>query len=132
MANWQKKADQELKRVILEVGHCEWCGRSDKEVQLHHHHIIPRGNYAYRHLVENCLCLCASCHTLGAQSAHNDISALYAWLMKDRPGIWRWFTKHTVRTEKVLGNRTVVVYKPIKIEHLGDEAEYYILKEISK
>ena len=126
---WQRLADDEWGRVIREVGHCEWCERTDKT--LNAHHIINRTNFAYRHLVENGVCLCVDCHT-GRRSAHSDLSTFYQWLIKEREGIWVWFRNHTVREEKIVGARTVVVFKPIKIPHEGDEVEYGILKEICK
>ena len=127
---WQRKADEEWSRVIREVGHCEWCGQTDK--MLNAHHIINRTNFAYRHLVENGVCLCVDCHTTGAQSAHADRKVFYAWLNHNRPGLWSWFKRHTTLDFKQVGNRTVTVYKPIKIPHEGDKAEYETLKEISK
>jgi hypothetical protein len=131
VANWQKKADKEWARVIKEVGHCEWCGRADK--QLHAHHIINRTNYAYRHLLVNGVCLCAACHTMDVQAAHTDRTAFYRWLEKERPGVWRWFNRHTIVIHKQVGNREVVVYKPRKFtDHEGDKAEYEKLKEIRK
>ena len=126
---WQRLADDEWSRVIREVGHCEWCGRTDK--MLNAHHIINRTNFLYRHLIANGVCLCVDCHR-GAQSAHADRTVFYAWLNHNRPGIWSWFMRHTTTDFKVVGNRTVKVYKPIFIPHEGDEAEYELLKEIRK
>lgn len=128
MANWEKKADKELKRVILAVGHCERCMRSDR--QLHHHHIVSRNHKAYRHDLTNCLCLCASCHTMAPDSAHNDRTAFLKWIETQRPGVWAWFLEHhTVETE-VIANEERVRYRPIRIEHRGDEVEYNELREI--
>ncbi len=126
---WQRMADDEWGRVIREVGHCEWCKRDDKV--LNAHHIINRTNHSYRHLIENGVCLCVDCHT-GRQSAHTDRTAFYSWLMTQRPGIWKWFERHTILDLKDVGNRLITTYKPIKIKHLGDEAEYEMLKEIRK
>ncbi len=118
--NWEKKADKELKRVILATGHCERCGRSDH--QLHHHHIFTRNNKAYRHLLEAVVCLCAGCHTMRSDSAHRDITTFYKWLATtDR---WRWFREHTVEHREIIANVEVVIYKPIKIPHRGDEIEH--------
>ena len=127
-SNWQTMADKEWRRVVKEVGCCEMCRSKDK--QLHAHHIIKRVNLAYRHDVTNGLCLCAGCHTFASHSAHNDLTFLYKWMQENRPGVWAWFTRHTVKSEKVIGKSKISVYKPISIPHRGDEVEYMELKEM--
>ena len=124
--NWEKRADALVKSISLSLGYCERCGRSDH--QLHHHHIFTRNNKAYRHDLNNIVCLCAGCHMLRADSVHKDLTTFYKWLRTtDR---WKWFTKHTVRSVEMIANQKVVRYKPIKMEHEGDEQEYYKLKEM--
>ena len=130
--DWQTKADKEWSRVIKEVGHCEWCGQSDEIAQMHAHHIIKRTNFNFRHLIENGHCLCASCHSLGHSSAHKDRTAYLEWFELRRPGQWKWYMDNTVTEWKEIGNRTILVYKPKKIRHEGDKAEYEMLKEIRK
>lgn len=128
MPNWEKKADDAWKKVIKQVGHCEMCGSSDK--QLHAHHIIGRVNKAYRHDLSSGICLCANCHTFAPYSAHKDASGFRAWLKKNRPGQWQWYVEHTVMTEILVGNRTVERYGAIKMSHRGDEVEYQELKQM--
>lgn len=127
--NWRKRCDNEWGRVIREVGYCEMCG--SKEGQLHAHHLIRRGNFAYRHLVENGACLCASCHTFASHSAHRDRTFFYQWLKRNRPGQWKWLMEHTVKKEKMIGKTKSIDYAPIKMKkEKTDEQEYYELKEI--
>jgi len=126
----EKKADNMWSACIRQVGYCEWCGQPGDVVQLHAHHIILRGNKAYRHDLSNGVCLCASCHTMGVQSAHTDRTAFLAWLKRECKGQWIWFKEHTVEVKKLIGNKTVISYKAIKMEHRGDKVEYEELKEI--
>ncbi len=128
--NWQKKADEMWSKVIKQVGHCERCFATDK--QLHSHHIIGRKAFAYRHDVSNGVCLCASCHTMSAWSAHNDRSEFLYWLKHCRPGQWKWFLEHTVRIKKKIGLQTFTVYHSKPGEHKGDKLEYEELKEMYK
>lgn len=124
--NYEKKCDELTKVLCLSKGHCERCKTTVK--QLHHHHLITRNNRAYRHCPENVICLCASCHRLGPHSAHNDRTGFLAWLeTTDR---WQWFIDHHVKSVEVIANQEVILYKPIKMVHIGDETEYIMLKLI--
>ena len=125
---WQKKADDEWSRVVRQVGYCEMCGSSTK--QLHAHHIIGRANFAYRHDLSNGICLCASCHVFSKNSAHSNATFFYRWLKENRPGQWVWFREHTVEKKKMIGNTESISYAAIKTDHVGNEAEYNILKEM--
>ena len=126
--NWQKKADDMWKLVVKQVGCCEMCGSSTK--QLHAHHIISRKHFSYRHLLENGVCLCANCHMFGNHSAHKNRKYFLEWIQKEREGQWSWLMSHTVPKETKIGKDIYVDYHPIKIDHDGDEVEYHELKAI--
>ncbi len=121
---WLNKADAEIKAVTLSLGHCERCRRTDH--QLHHHHIITRNNRAYRHLRMNVVCLCAGCHTLRSDSAHNDLTTFLKWLeTTDR---WAWYMEHTVKSVEIIANQEIEIYKPIKIARVSYQQAYEMLK----
>lgn len=124
--NFEKKCDALVKQIALSLGHCERCRRTDH--QIHHHHIFTRNNKAYRHRLEAIVTLCAGCHTMRADSAHKDATTFWNWLKTtDR---WAWIEKHTVRSTEIIANQEVVKYKPVKLDHIGDEKEYYELLQI--
>ncbi len=123
--NWFKKNDKLWPLVINQVGYCERCGAAGR---LNAHHIILRRAFAYRHNVTNGVCLCVSCHTAGAHSAHRDKTSFENWLKKERKGVWEWYLEHTVYSKKMIGNQEVDVYSTRKIENPSDEEEYKILK----
>ena len=51
---------------------CEVCGKGSDQVQLHAHHYIGRTHTSLRWCLLNGFCLCASHHTMGRESAHED------------------------------------------------------------
>jgi len=126
--NWEKKCDALVKDICLAKRVCERCGNTSDNCQLHHHHIITRNNKAYRHCPENIVCLCASCHMLAPWSAHKNLDSFRLWLQTtDR---WGWFVEHHVKSVEMIAGQEVEIYRPIKMKHIGDEAEYEILKAI--
>ncbi len=131
----RKEADLEWSRVIREVGHCERCepdGDHDEGKSLNAHHLIGRSAYAYRHDLSNGICLCASCHTMSAWSAHEDKTGFMSWLERNRPGQWAWYCQHTVAVEKQIGNEIVIVRHAKPGTHRGDAVELEELKGIRK
>jgi hypothetical protein len=48
---------------------CEVCGDTNR--QLNSHHIEGKGNMDLRTNMENGICLCVTCHTMGQVSAHS-------------------------------------------------------------
>lgn len=62
-----------LKTCKEEAGNrCEICGKGKDEVQLHAHHVIGRRHRSLRWDVDNLVCLCATHHVMGKQSAHEN------------------------------------------------------------
>jgi len=57
---------------------CEICGADNTQAQLHSHHFIGRTHASLRWVNENIFVLCASHHTMGRVSAHEDPQ----WFMK--------------------------------------------------
>ena len=125
---WEKKADKMWQKVIKQVGHCERCLATDK--QLHAHHIIGRTAVAYRHDPSNGVCLCASCHTMSGWSAHHDRTGFLEWFARNRTGQYEWFLEHTLEKKKLIGNEIHLVFHAKPREHISDEAEYDGLKEM--
>ena len=126
MANWETKCDKLVKEIVLARGHCERCGNS--QCQLHHHHLIFRNVKVYRHDLNNIVCLCAMCHQLAPYSAHHDISGYRKWLKTT--DYWEWYEKHTVKSIEIIGGQEVEKYRSVKSKHIGDETEYWNLKEL--
>jgi len=69
-----KKLDKLVAKMCKEEAkfQCELCGKSGDECQLHPHHYIGRRNRALRWYLPNLIVLCASHHTMGLWSAHQN------------------------------------------------------------
>ena len=68
---------------------CAVCGR----VLVEAHHIVPRQYEATRYDMLNGIALCAHCHKLGKDSAHQHAPAWMAWLQRNHP------TRHKKATD---------------------------------
>jgi len=81
---------------------CEKCGRSKEEGwQMHGAHIIP---VSYGHTAanpDNILCLCAKCHSMGKESAHDNPTVFTHWLDTKHPGRAEKMWKLAQPTDKV-------------------------------
>ena len=89
MNKFKKKSIELAKKIAKDRANwtCEKCGRSKRQGwQLHGSHIIPveYGNTAA--MPENILCLCASCHSMGRDSAHENPVPFSRWLETKFPG----------------------------------------------
>jgi hypothetical protein len=75
----ERKADRLWSKAILErdKGTCRKCGRPGNNP----HHIFSRSIKHMRHDLDNGLCLCPACHTLGPQSAHKAPEFFRDWLI---------------------------------------------------
>ena len=70
---WNKLDNIWKSAVKVNAGHrCEVCGRGTPEVQLHSHHSCGRKHTSLRWCLANGFCLCATHHTMGRESAHED------------------------------------------------------------
>ena len=114
---WKKKADNEWKRVIRErdLYACRYCQETEK--QLHAHHIIGRRITQIRYNLDNGLLLCASHHTLGKFSAHENSIGFNEWI-KEEIG------------EELYEALKAESYKINKLPHDFYEQEYKRLKEM--
>lgn len=78
------------------------CAISNKTENLESHHLIRRGNWAFRWTVMNGVCLNSHYHTLGGEiAAHGatDVTeAFREWMQKYHKEQWAWFQDH--RNEK--------------------------------
>jgi hypothetical protein len=93
---WRNKADKMWEKVIKQVGCCEHCNRTDR--QLHSHHIISRTRLKFRHDPSNGVCLCCQCHAFDTNiSPHQDsygAEKFLAWLKAERNGQWLWYEEN--------------------------------------
>jgi len=83
-----KKADKEWSLQVRKRGKCELCGKSGEMCQLHPHHYVGRKNRATRWYLPNGICLCASHHTMGIRSAHQDPEWFRGEILKVRGKDW--------------------------------------------
>lgn len=93
---YKKQCDIIFSHYIRRIGHCEWCGRSDAQLQCSH--IIPRTNLPLRCHKSNAICLCVICHLY---RWHKHPLAAAEWFDRAYPGRW----EHLKRLEHdTLGN----------------------------
>lgn len=89
-STWRNKADWLWAKVIAKIysGKCVVCG-SIKYPNAHH--LIPREMYSHRHLIENGVLVCPSCHKYSFQLfAHRGSAMFYKWLINTYPDKWSW------------------------------------------
>jgi len=93
---WRKKADDIWSDVIKQVGQCEYCGNTIR--QLHSHHILARTRPRFRHDISNGVCLCSTCHNFDPTiSPHQDSyggERFLEWLKLYRPGQFVWYQEN--------------------------------------
>lgn len=64
---------------------CEICGKKMSPEECHSHHIIPRGNFNTRWLLENGSLLCNYNHNYAPNAPHYDNRKYLEWLKDHRP-----------------------------------------------
>jgi len=105
--NWKQKADILWSLIIrLRSKQCQVCGKKAYITKkgllvggMNAHHIIGRGNWLFRHDLNNGHCLCVGCHKLiGQRSPHAGsivgITAYVDWFKDNCPKQWAWFDEH--------------------------------------
>ena len=80
----KNRMDKKWSLIIRSLGRCEVCGKDGDCCQLHPHHVIGRKNLDTRWDLRNGVCLCATHHTLGKQSAHEQPLWFKDWLKEHR------------------------------------------------
>lgn len=84
---WNKLDKIWSEKVKENAGYkCEICGTKDR--QLHSHHFCGRRHTALRWVLLNGFCLCASHHTMGRESAHEDPQWFIEEARRMRGEIW--------------------------------------------
>lgn len=78
-----KKCDVIFSLIIRALGYCQWCGRSD--IQLNNHHVVGRTIMILRYDKRNCCCLCANCHEFSKDSVKNNPIKFLEWFKATRP-----------------------------------------------
>lgn len=58
----KKSCDKLWSELVRAGGHCERCGATSEDSQLHAHHVYGRNNHRLRWEPRNGVCLCARCH----------------------------------------------------------------------
>lgn len=72
----KNKLDRVVSLIVRSRGTCERCGRDKTQVQLQNSHIYSRANLAVRYSLENCKCLCATCHRWWHQNPKDGVDWL--------------------------------------------------------
>lgn len=83
-----KKLDKIWSLAIRSKGKCEICNKKGDECQLHPHHYVGRKNRATRWYLPNGICLCATHHTMGTKSAHQDPEWFREKIIEKRGEAW--------------------------------------------
>lgn len=78
-----KKCDILFSLIVRQLGYCEWCGRSD--IQLNGHHVIGRAIMFLRYDRRNGCCLCVNCHEFSKTSVKNNPIKFLDWFKAVRP-----------------------------------------------
>jgi hypothetical protein len=64
----RNSCDKLWAQIIRSKGRCEKCGATDRERQLHPHHVYGRVDMRLRFDPRNGCCLCAHCHLTWAEA----------------------------------------------------------------
>jgi len=92
---WKKKCDKLWSKIIRLRGRCLICPAT-KHLQAHH--LIRRNCVAYRHDLQNGVCLCPQCHRYNNTcSAHGAPWGFEKWMEDNQPEQYRWWVKHRNR-----------------------------------
>jgi len=96
-ARIKKKCDDLFSLIIRVKGYCEWCGRSD--IQLNAHHSIGRGVEILRYDPRNMCCLCVNCHEFATlHSVKNDGQSYWEWFKSVRPEDYDYIKSEKYKT----------------------------------
>lgn len=87
----EKKLDELLSKFIRSANSCEVCGRTGL---LNCHHFIGRRVRPLRWALENLICCCSSCHTMGKTSFHTDPQFAIKWMQENRPDDYNYCLEH--------------------------------------
>ena len=108
---WRDKLDDLWSYLIrMKFQQCEVCGLPGRDTvagepikYLEAHHLIGRGNWAFRWDINNGICLCMSCHRKGGKRAAdyacahggNDASQRFmGGLLLNKPWQYEWYEEH--------------------------------------
>ena len=86
-----KKALELWAKIIRLKGSCEICGKTNFLVA---HHIVGKRNLRLRYDLRNGVCLCAGCHTMKRESAHQDQVWFHFWLINNRSNDWNYIVEN--------------------------------------
>jgi 5-methylcytosine-specific restriction endonuclease McrA len=81
-----KKADALWSKcvVLIWAGECACCPTTTR--RMNGHHGIPRSHMAHRYRLDNGMCLCVSCHTLGDGVTPHKTPLLWSdWMKENYP-----------------------------------------------
>lgn len=105
-----RRALAEWSEEVRSCGKCAVCGRRPVMIEkvnkkgvtrkawewvLNAHHLLPKERYkSLRTNPMNGICLCPTCHKYGKKSFHRNPIWAVRWLMRYRPGQYKWCIKH--------------------------------------
>lgn len=83
----KKKCIELAKKIVRSQGFCAKCGRTKEQgYQIHGAHIIPVTYANTCAMTYNILNMCAACHSMGGESAHQNPHSFVLWFEKTFPG----------------------------------------------
>ena len=89
MTKTQENYLDKLLREVMATRHkgvCEKCGRSSRQMNVHHFH--GRRHLGIRWTISNLFALCNYCHYLSKDSVHQNPAEFTLWAIKTRGQQW--------------------------------------------
>jgi hypothetical protein len=110
----KKQCVELAKKIVRSKGFCEKCGRTKQQGwQIHAAHILPV-NYANTcAMTLNIIPLCASCHSVGRKSAHQNPHEFVVWFDQKYPGRYQLLNSIAQGNKK---NDWSMIYIGLKLE----------------
>lgn len=86
----KRSCDSIWSELVRAGGHCERCGATSEQSQLHAHHAYGRNNHRLRWERRNGVCLCARCH----RRVHDEPLEFALWFSERRFEDALWLAKY--------------------------------------
>ena len=119
MNKFKKKSIELAKKIAKDKASwkCEKCGRTKKQGwKMDGAHIIPVEYGLTCANPENILCLCATCHRLGRNAAHENPVPFTRWLEETFPGRYDKLWEIARKSRPIYDSEWKETFKNLKIQ----------------